>query len=60
MNNYIINYTIKIKGSICIKAPSVIDGKLNFIDLLDDNKIELVNNSNYPINIEEVEVVEED
>lgn len=34
MNNYIINYTIKMKGSICIKAPSVIDAKLNFIDLL--------------------------
>lgn len=60
MNKYIINYTIKMKGSICIKAPSVIDAKLNFIDLLDDNKIELVNNSNYPIKIEDIEIVEED
>ena len=60
MNNYIINYTIKIKGTICIKAPSSIDARLNFIDLLDENKIELVNNSNYPIKIEDVEVVEED
>lgn len=60
MNNYIINYTIKMKGSICIKAPSVIDAKLNFIDLLDDNKIELVNNSNYPIKIEDIEIIEED
>lgn len=59
MNNYIINYTIKMKGSISIKAPSVIDAKLNFIDLLDDKKIELLNNSNYPIKIEEVEVIEE-
>ena len=60
MNNYIINYTIEIKGSICVKAPSVIDAKLNFIDLLDDNKIELVNNSNYPIKIEDIEIIEED
>lgn len=60
MNNYIINYTIKMKGSICIKAPSVIDAKLNFIDLLDDKKIELLNNSNYPIKFEDVEVIEED
>lgn len=49
-----------MKGSICIKAPSVIDAKLNFIDLLDENKIELVNNSNYPIKIEDIEIVEED
>lgn len=60
MNNYIINYTIKMKGSICIKAPSVIDAKLNFTDLLDGNKIELVNNSNYPIKIEDIEIIEED
>lgn len=60
MNNYIINYTIEIKGSMCIKAPSVIDARLNFIDLLDDNKIELVNNSNYPIKIEDIEIIEED